>query len=130
MKNKKLFSVISVFAIIIVLVNLLFFVKDMFFYNTGGSESMNTLPKGDFMYSSICGYDENQVVKAYVVTCKGLGTAVRAELLNAQTKQVRTLYWESGTSTINVTWNSSKTVVINGKKINIETGYYDARGKK
>lgn len=129
MKSKKLYVLISFLAILVVFLNIIFFMKDMFFYNTKGSESMEVLPKGNFMYSSICGYDENKVVKTYVIDCKGLGKAVRAEMVNASNKQTRTIFWQSGTTNINVSWNSEKTVVINGHKINVNTGYYDARGR-
>ena len=130
MKNKKPTIIISILAVIVVVVNLLFFAKDMFLYNTKGSESMEDLPKGKFMYSSICSYNENLVVKTYVIKIGGLGKAVRAEIIDNNTKATRTIYWESGTTNINVSWNSEKTVVINGKKINVNTGFYDARGKK
>ncbi len=130
MKNKKAFFIISFIAIIISLVNILFFMKDMFFYNTAGSESMKNLPSGKFMYSSISNYNENQVVKTYVVNEKGVGKAVRAEIMNAENKMSRTLYWQSGTTNIKVSWDSENTVVINGHKINVVDGYYDSRGRR
>ena len=127
MKIKKALFSILVFVLIVTVLNTAFLFKDIFFYNSNGSASMESLPKGEFMYSSICEYNENFVVRAYVVKQENLGEAVRAEIVYVNEDKVRTCYWQNGTTSITVSWNSANTVVINGRKINVENGYYDAR---
>lgn len=92
------------------------------------SDDMYTLPKGEYIDESISP-NGDYTVKTYL--CNGGATvdwAVRGELIiNSELNKKRNIYWKYKTDQSDIIWKDNKTVVINGRVIDIPDGKYDYR---
>ena len=106
---------------VVILFNIAFFFVDAFFYN------INSVPKGEFLSSSVSP-NHKYKVEIYVIDAGGnLGKAVRGQVQNLSTGSTRNLYWEAGVDTATVSWGSKNSVIINNRPINVENGHFDWR---
>ena len=126
MKKNIIFPIVYLLAFLVVVANLVFIVKDAFF------DDLNSLPEGEFLYSSMAP-DNNTTISVYRVSAP-FGNAVRAEcLLLSETGTVskRNVFWQTGTETAIVGWLDNNTVTINSKNINLLNGeIFDSRYQK
>lgn len=123
MRIKKITACLLCLAIFVSLFNIAFVIKDTFFDN------IESLPQGDFLYSSLSPDGEN-TVSLYKVKMPG-GFAIRgaAVRLDENGKKIeRNIFWQLGADSAIVGWVSNNSVVINDKVINVDTEMvYDSR---
>ena len=89
-------------------------------------ESLDLLPKGE-LKKTVSSPDGKYKLKLYL--CNGGATvdyAVRGEIVN-ESKEKWTIYWNYHCEDFDASWKDDKTVVINGKKLNIFKDRYDWR---
>ncbi len=123
MKIKKITACLISLVLIVSVVNLGFILKDTFFDN------IETLPEGEFLYSSLSPDGEN-TVSVYKVKMPG-GFAIRGAAVSLDSngkKQERNIFWQLGSDSAIVGWISNNTVSINDHIVNISSGMvYDSR---
>ena len=118
MSKSRILVTIYVLTIIVTIFNLVGFIKDSAFYST------NSLPQGEFMYSSMSP-DGNKTVRIFKVE-NSIGKAIRGELVIINedgTDKVRNIYWCVGEENAMTGWQSGDIVTIND--INIDTNDED-----
>ena len=120
---KKILSILVLLTFIITLFNLVFSVKDSFFYD------MKDLPSGEFIYSSMSPSGE-RTVKFYKVEST-IGNAVRGEVISIDEKGnsvIRNIYWNIGPSTVVSGWLDDASISIDGDVVNTSTDdFFDCR---
>lgn len=123
MKIKKITACLISLVLIVSVVNLGFILKDTFFDN------IETLPEGEFLYSSLSPDGEN-TVSVYKVKMPG-GFAIRGAAVSLDSngkKQERNIFWQLGSDSAIVGWISNNTVSINDHIVNVSSGMvYDSR---
>ena len=130
MRQKILCAVVWLSAVIVILINVAFTVRDAFFY------SLDNLPTGthirdDYLQEIL--FSEGHLLKVYQVNAtKHSPSAVRVEYYNDKTEERKTIYWQIGTEETMIYWHEDNTsmVTINGVPINFETEVYDCRDYK
>ena len=120
---KKILSVLVLLTFIITLFNLVFSVKDSFFYD------MKDLPSGEFIYSSMSPSGE-RTVKFYKVEST-IGNAVRGEVISIDEKGnsvIKNIYWNIGPSTVVSGWLDDECISIDGEVVNTSVeDFFDCR---
>ena len=123
MKIKKITACLLSLAILVSAFNLVFIIRDTFF------DDIESLPEGEFLYSSLSPDGEN-TVSLYKVKMPG-GFAIRGTSVNLDengVKSERNIFWQLGADSAIVGWVSDNTVSINEKILNVESGtVYDSR---
>ena len=123
MKMKKITACLLILALIVSAFNLVFILKDTFFDN------IDSLPQGEFLYSSLSPDGEN-TVSLYKVKMPG-GFAIRGAAVSLDengVKSERNIFWQLGADSAIVGWVSDNTVSINEKIINVDGNLvYDSR---
>lgn len=116
-------TVFTLVTLVVMLINLFFFVLDNTAY------SLDSLPTGTFY--KVDGLDKPYVVSIYIVDAGGnLGKAIRAEACEMETGKTYNVYWETGvTSTPLYNRISDTEMDINGHVISLEPNgvHYDCR---
>lgn len=124
MKNKFFCLIATILTIIVVLFNITFFIVDSFFYN------IDTLPTGDFLFSSMSPTGEYTLKMYSVYGGETLGNAIRGEIVYIETGEVKNVYWKAAEKTAIVSWLSDSIVNINNNNVDIEKNiFYDWRDK-
>lgn len=121
MKNKIVLYCITVLTIIVVLFNITFFIVDSFFYN------INTLPKGEFLFSSMSPTGEYTLKMYSVYAGETLGNAIRGEVIYIDTGEIKNIYWQANEKTAMVSWLSDTIVNINNNNVDVLGNAYDWR---
>ena len=122
MKNKFFCLIITILTIIVVLFNITFFVVDSFFYN------IDTLPTGEFLFSSMSPTGEYTLKMYSVDGGKTLGNAIRGEIVYIETGKVENIYWQADEKTAIVSWLSDSIVNINNNNVDVAKKiFYDWR---
>lgn len=121
--KKTAFIIVSVIMAVTVAVNVTFFAIDNF------SNSMDDLPKGKFLFSTMStDPQQSYTVQLYRVSDEdGPGDAIRAVRINNSTGEQKNFYWVVGETNATVTWDSEFVIIINDRKIDIRTQVYDWR---
>ena len=123
MKIKKITACLLSFLLLVSVFNLVFILKDTFF------DDIETLPVGEFLYSSLSPDGEN-TVSVYKVKMPG-GSAIRGAAVSLNEngeKTERNIFWQLGADSASVGWVRDNTVSINERIINVENGsVYDSR---
>lgn len=123
MKIKKITACLLSLMLLVSIFNLSFILKDTFFDN------IDSLPQGEFLYSSLSPDGEN-TVSLYKVKMPG-GFAIRGATVTLDengVKNERNIFWQLGADSAIVGWVSDNTVSINERIINVENGsVYDSR---
>lgn len=127
MKSSLKYAVYYFFVFAVFMANIFFYVKDRFFY------TMEDLPEGQFLYSSMSP-DNTRSAEVYRIDTPK-GTAVRVELrtFNFSDKinvvsQEKNVYWEINKSVVTVGWEDNNIVNIDSKSLDVSTGEtYDSR---
>lgn len=120
---KRILSVLVLLTFFITLFNLVFAVRDSFFYD------IEDLPSGEFLYSSMSPSGE-RTVKFYKVESV-MGNAVRGEVISSDKKGnsvSRNIYWKIGPSTVVSGWLDDASISIDGDVVNTSTDdFFDCR---
>lgn len=123
MKIKRITACLLSLVLLVSAFNIVFTIKDTFFDN------IDSLPKGEFLYSSLSPNGEN-TVSVYKVKMPG-GFAIRGTSVKLDENGVKTernIFWQLGSDSAIVGWVSDNTVSINDHIINVENGtVYDSR---
>ena len=115
-------TIITLMSVIIVLFNVIFFVKDSFFYN------LNDLPEGEFLYSSMSPNGAYVIKSYYYPGTDSLSNGIRCELVDLSDETSRNIYWQTGTDTSFTSWSANTIININGVMIDVTSDYtYDWR---
>ena len=88
---------------------------------------MNSLPQGEKLASYSSPSEQYTVV---IYLCNGGATvdySIRGELIDHSTDIKKNIYWSYHESEAKVEWIDETTVMINNKRLNIETDIYDWR---
>ena len=129
LKSLALKTVLSVTAVVVTLVNIVFFGIDNSFH------SLNNLPEGEIVDTTAAtNLDRPYVVTFYRVDGgKNLGTCFRAEVKELETGKTYNVYWEkkteNGPTGIVYSWVNDTTMIINDRTVELtENGlHYDFR---
>lgn len=123
MKIKKITACLIGLLLLVSAFNLVFTIKDTFFDN------IESLPQGEFLYSSLSPDGEN-TVSLYKVKMPG-GFAIRGAAVHLDENGVKTernIFWQLGSDSAIVGWVSDNTVSINDQIVNVESNVvYDSR---
>ncbi|MDO4742425.1 MAG: DUF5412 family protein [bacterium] len=118
---KKTGKLISIILAVVIVLNVGFFISDSFFYN------IDTLPKGEFLFSSMSPTGQ-YTVRFYVVNAgKTLSSAIRGELVDVNTGDVKNIYWEAGVNNAFAGWLSDTIISVNEHAFDVVTQVYDWR---
>ncbi|MDD3392600.1 MAG: DUF5412 family protein [Bacilli bacterium] len=113
-KIKKYKWLIIIFAIVLIVIGAIYYFDN----------SMNYLPKGEYLYS-VEAPDKKFKVNAYFIDGGPIsGDAIRVELVNTVNDNTKNIYWKYPISTVDIKWIDNETVVINDIKLNIYTDIY------
>ena len=120
MKVKRLlFGIVVWLAVIITAVNTVGFVYDSFFFN------MEQLPTGNYVSKSTSA-NRRYTLSLYKVK-NSLGEAVRGELTDNKTGEIKNVYWETGEPGHSAKWLNNELININGHVVDITKDIYDSR---
>ena len=106
MKNKTFRLLITILTAAVVLFNTTYFIIDSFFYN------INSLPTGEFLFSSMSPTGEYTLKMYSVYGGKTLGNAIRGEVVFIETGKIKNVYWQADEKTAMVSWFSDAIVTI------------------
>ncbi|PAK47796.1 DUF5412 domain-containing protein [Paenibacillus sp. 7541] len=86
------------------------------------------LPKGDLIMSSDSP-NNKFTFNAYLVNAGGAtgAFAVRGELINNLNGKTKNIYWEYRVEEAYVEWMDESTILVNGRKLDVNTDKYDFR---
>jgi len=122
MKNKTFRLLITILTAAVVLFNTTYFIIDSFFYN------INSLPTGEFLFSSMSPTGEYTLKMYSVYGGKTLGNAIRGEVVFIETGKIKNVYWQADEKTAMVSWFSDAIVTINNNNVDIaNNNNYDWR---
>lgn len=120
---KKVLSILVLLMFAVSIINMVFGIRDSFFYN------INDLPSGEFLYSSLSPSGD-RTVKFYKIDSV-LGKAVRGELVTVdeQGRAVsKNVYWNIGTQNVVSGWMDDNCISIDGEIIDTSINdYFDCR---
>lgn len=118
---KKTGRVITVMLAIVIVLNVGFFISDSFFYN------IDTLPKGEFLFSSMSPNGQYTVRFYAVDGGKTIRSAVRGERVDINTGDVKNIYWEAGVNNAFAGWLNDTVISVNEHAFDVVTQVYDWR---
>lgn len=123
MARTRAFTCLLILLLIVAAFNTAFMLKDSFF------DSIEVLPKGEFLYSSLSP-DGETTVSLYKVSVPE-GSAIRGAVVtidDSGEKIERNIFWELDADNVIVGWVSNNTVSINEHLINVTSdAVYDSR---
>ncbi len=118
MKKGKIFQIYYLIALIVILVNSVFLVKDNFFIN------IESVPDGVYQDTSFSP-DESIELKVYKIELP-VGNSVR--VTETKDGKTRNIFWQTGVKKAKIKWKNDEVVIINGIDLNLEDGeYFDCR---
>lgn len=118
MKKGIFFYIYYSVALIVVLVNCFFWVKNNIFIK------IENVPDGEYQFS-VDSPDELTELKVYFVDMQ-LGHSVRVSATDAE--GTKNIYWQTDIETAKIKWKNNNEVVINGISIDLaENEYFDCR---
>lgn len=117
MKSDIIFKLLYLFTALIVIVNLVFAVKNGIFFD------INELPEGE-MLGSVESPNGDKTLNIYLVDNK-LGVAVRGEIDDG--KRVYNVFWQTDTDNVDYSWLDNNVVTINQLNLDIRNSTYDSR---
>lgn len=123
MKRRIITASLIVMAVLISVFNIFYIIRNTFYDN------IESLPQGEFLYSSMSPDGETTVSVYRVATPSG--NAIRGAVVwltaDGGTNE-KNIFWQLGADNVIVGWHDNKTVSINDKLIDITTeNYYDSR---
>lgn len=126
MSKRRLLISVYVLCTFVVLFNVVFFIKDQFFY------SMKSLPQGQFVYSSLSPSGTKSALFYRVDSPEG--NAVRVELVEFDTdmsvKEQKNIYWEVGKRSVAISWDNDDAITVDNMLLDVSAGEtYDSRRK-
>ncbi|WP_409368460.1 DUF5412 domain-containing protein [Lysinibacillus sp. 38-6] len=90
---------------------------------------MNRLPKGEYLTEETSP-DGTYTLKAYLSSPSLSSDAVRGELVfNERNGKTKNIYWNYRESTAKIKWLDNKTVVINGRTLEVPNERFDFRNQ-
>lgn len=120
---KKIGVILVALAFLVTIVNMAFLFKDAFFY------TMEDLPEGEFLYSSLSPSGE-KTIKIYRVDSV-FGKGVRGELVTLHSDgeiDVKNIFWHTDVENAVTGWVDDSTVKINNVEINTsKSEVFDSR---
>lgn len=118
MKKGVLFYIYYGIALLVIIVNSFFLIKDNFFI------SIESVPEGTYQYSDFSP-NKSTELKVYLIELP-VGESIRI----SQTKDGKTsnLFWEAGVSRAKIKWKNENHVEINGVDLDLkENETFDSR---
>ncbi|MBR2042960.1 MAG: hypothetical protein IJ946_01320 [Clostridia bacterium] len=127
MKTLTKYAVYYVLVFAVFAANMFFYVKDHFFY------TMNDLPEGQYLYSSMSP-DSNHSAEVYRIETPE-GRAIRVELRTFDfsnkeniVSSEKNIYWEVNKSVVTVGWENNDVITIDNRTLDLSLGQtYDSR---
>lgn len=127
MKSFTKYAIYYILVFLIFAANMFFYVKDQFFY------TMEALPEGQYLYSSMSP-DSLRSAEVYRIDTPK-GRAIRVEVRTfdfANEKNIvsneKNVYWEVDKSVVTVGWEDNDIITIDSHILNISKGEtYDSR---
>jgi hypothetical protein len=118
MKKKILYYVFYLLALIVILVNSFFLIKDNYFIN------IESVPTGEFQYSDLSP-DNATKLDVYYIDLP-VGNSIRiTETVDSNT---RNIFWQTGVENVKIKWKDNSTVIINGIDLDLsKEEYFDCR---
>jgi hypothetical protein len=118
MKKKILYYVFYSLALIVILVNSFFLIKDNYFIN------IESVPTGEFQYSYLSP-DNATKLDVYYIDLP-VGNSIRiTETVDSNT---RNIFWQTGVENVKIKWKDNSTVIINGIDLDLsKEEYFDCR---
>ncbi|TKI53641.1 hypothetical protein FC756_23100 [Lysinibacillus mangiferihumi] len=90
---------------------------------------MNRLPRGEYLTEETSP-DGTYTLKAYLSSPSLSSDAVRGELVfNERNGKTKNIYWNYRESTAKIKWLDNKTVVINGRTLEVPNERFDFRNQ-
>lgn len=123
MKSRLVAPIFVFLLIFVMLFNMVGLAVDAFSFD------MEKLPKGRYLYN-VSSPDGVSVLCIYLVDIPNIGSAIRGELntLNdSGEREIKNIYWETGTRTCIASFLNSTTALINEHEVNINGTPYDSR---
>lgn len=118
MKNNVFFNIYFLLALIVILVNSFFLVKDNFFIN------IESVPEGEYVYSDFSP-NGNTELRVYNIELP-VGNSIR--ITETKDNKTRNIFWQTGTQKAKIKWKNSNVVIINGIDLDLKDGeYFDCR---
>ena len=118
MKKGVLFYIYYFLAVVIVVANVVFLIKDNFFLD------IESVPVGDYKYS-VYSPRKSTKLKVYTVDVPN-GKSLR--ISETDENGTRNIFWQSNIEDIKIRWKNEDVVVINGISLNLkEEEYFDCR---
>ncbi len=117
--KKNIFIYIYFFtALLVVLVNSFFLIKDNFFIN------IENVPNGVYEYSEFSP-DGKIELRVYNVDLT-IGNCVR--ISETKNNNTRNIFWQTGADRVTIKWKNKNDVVINGIELDLNNGeFFDCR---
>ncbi len=120
------FAIYYLVAFLVLALNIIFCIKDRFFY------SIEDLPEERFLCPAMSVSSDNYVARAYeVVTPEGSGVRVEVTQFDPATDKVskRNVYWKVGQSSVTLAWDENEDILyVDSMMLNIAAGdSYDCR---
>ena len=118
MKKKILYYAFYSLALLVILVNSFFLIKDNYFIN------IESVPTGEFQYSNLSP-DKATKLDVYFIDMP-VGKSIRiTETVNSNT---RNIFWQTGVENVKIRWKDNSTVIINGIDLDLsKEEYFDCR---
>lgn len=127
--SRKLCVIVSLLTALITIINIIFIIKDSFYYK------IEDLPQGNLVRED---FDQNILfstgnkLKVYEVPETDHHTsAIRVELCNDNTGESKTVYWQIGTLSTVISWSSENDSVVFINDVPIDYSnpktFYDCR---
>lgn len=127
MKSFTKYAVYYILVFLIFAANMFFYVKDQFFY------TMEALPEGQYLYSSMSP-DSSRSAEVYRIdTPKGRAIRVEVRTFDFANEEnivsnEKNVYWEVDKSVVTVGWEDNDIITIDSHILNISEGEtYDSR---
>lgn len=127
MKSFTKYAVYYILVFLIFAANMFFYVKDQFFY------TMEALPEGQYLYSSMSP-DSSRSAEVYRIdTPKGRAIRVEVRTFDFANEEnivsnEKNVYWEVNKSVVTVGWEDNDIITIDSHILNISEGEtYDSR---
>jgi hypothetical protein len=118
MKKKIWFNIYYFAALLVILVNSAFLIKDNYFIN------IDRVPKGEYSHSDFSP-DESIELKVYFIELP-VGNSVR--ITETKGNETRNIFWQTGVEKAKIKWKNNSTVIINGIDLNLKDGeFFDCR---
>ncbi len=118
MKKGIFFYAFYLIALVVILVNSFFLLRDNYFIN------IESVPEGVYQYSDFSP-DESTELKVYLIELP-VGESIR--ISETKDGSTRNLFWQTGVTTAKIKWKNSNRVEINGVDLDLkEKEYFDCR---